>query len=87
MTLNCGYGRGASVRDVLATVERIARLSLDTKVGARRPGDAIQLIADNQKILETFDWSPRYDDLETIVRTALAWERSLMEAREAGPRD
>lgn len=80
VTLNCGYGRGASVRDVLATVERIARLPLDAKVGARRPGDAIQLVADNRKIIKTFDWSPRYDDLETIVRTALAWERSLAQA-------
>ncbi len=77
MTLNCGYGHGFSVREVLAAVEREAGLSLDIRSAARRAGDPPVLIADSRAIGAALGWQPQYDDLGVIVRTALAWERKL----------
>jgi len=77
MVLNCGYGRGYSVRDVLAAVEREAGVSLDTRIAARRPGDPPALVADTVAITQRLGWRPQYDDLAVIVRTALDWERGL----------
>ncbi len=77
MTLNCGYGRGFSVREVLAAVEREAGLSLEIRSAARRAGDPPELIADGGAIGAALGWQPQYDDLGVIVRTALAWERKL----------
>ncbi|HVV66110.1 MAG TPA: UDP-glucose 4-epimerase GalE [Rhizomicrobium sp.] len=74
---NCGYGRGASVREVISAVERIAGRSLPAKEGPRRPGDPPMLIADPSKIKSALNWAPRHDDLEEIVRSALEWERRL----------
>jgi UDP-glucose 4-epimerase len=76
-TLNCGYGRGYSVREVLDTVERIAGVSLNKEQSARRAGDPPTLVAEASRIRELFSWQPRYDDLDTIVSTALQWERKL----------
>jgi len=76
-TLNCGYGRGFSVREVLAMVERVSGQRLAIQAAPRRPGDPPSLIAQAERIRRTLGWQPRYDDLETIVRTALAWERKL----------
>jgi UDP-glucose 4-epimerase len=78
---NCGYGRGASVRDVIAAVERAAGLKLPVKEGPRRPGDPAALVAGTEKISRELNWKPRHDDLDTIVAQALAWERKI--AREA----
>lgn len=75
--LNCGYGKGRSVRDVLNVVEKVSGTTINVSVADRRSGDVGQLVAENQKILSTLDWKPENDDLETIVRTALEWERSL----------
>ena len=79
---NCGYGRGFSVREVLETVRAVAGVSLDVREGPRRAGDPPALVADTPRIREALQWSPRYDDLDFIVRTALSWERKL--ARERG---
>ncbi|MDP6805179.1 MAG: UDP-glucose 4-epimerase GalE [Rhodospirillales bacterium] len=83
LTLNCGYGQGASVRDVLAAVERASGRKLDVRIGPRRPGDAPTLVADARRIREAFAWRPRYDELDAIVGSALAWERRLLEAAES----
>lgn len=81
LTLNCGYGRGFSVMEVLDAVDRVTNMKLDRQVGPRRAGDSAELIADNSAILATLDWAPRYADLDGIVRDALAWERALQERR------
>jgi UDP-glucose 4-epimerase len=76
-TLNCGYGRGFSVMEVLDAVDRVTNLKLERRIEPRRAGDPDALIADNRRILETLPWRPRLDDLDVIVAHALAWERSL----------
>ena len=80
LVLNCGYGHGFSVREVLAAVEREAGVTLDIRSAARRAGDPPALVADASAIRERFGWRPQYDDLATIVRTALEWERKLLES-------
>lgn len=75
LTVNCGYGHGFSVLEVLDTVARVAGKALDIRAGPRRRGDVPALVADNRAILEVLKWRPRYDDLEFMVRTALDWER------------
>ena len=80
--LNCGYGRGFSVREVLATVRAVAGVSFAVREGPRRAGDPPALVADASRIREALRWSPRHDDLDFIVRTAL-W-REEERARERG---
>ena len=77
--MNCGYGRGFSVLEVLDAVDRVTNLKLDRRLEPRRAGDPDALIADNSRILATLPWRPRRDDLDTIVADALAWERTLAE--------
>jgi UDP-glucose 4-epimerase len=77
VTLNCGYGHGYSVREVLEAVERAHGAPLTIREEARRPGDPPELVAVAARIRETLGWVPRYDDLDTIVRTSLAWERRI----------
>ncbi len=79
LTLNCGYGHGYSVLEVLDTVDRVTNRSIERRLVGRRPGDPDALVADNQAILKTLAWKPRYDDLGRIVGDALAWERTLTE--------
>jgi UDP-glucose 4-epimerase len=78
LTLNCGYGRGYSVRQVLDAVERQAQCKLDVRNAPRRAGDVLRLVADASNIVNTLGWKPRYDALGVIVGTALAWERTLL---------
>ena len=77
-TFNCGYGHGASVFEVLASVKRVSGTDFQVAVTGRRPGDPAALVADAGRIRQTLDWQPQYDDLDTIVGHALAWERRLM---------
>lgn len=77
ITLNCGYGHGYSVREVLDAVQRAHGQPLVIKEQTRRPGDPPTLVADATKIREVLNWQPRYDDLDAIVRTSLAWEKKL----------
>ena len=79
--MNCGYGRGFSVLEVLDAVDRVTNMKIERKIEARRPGDPDALVADNSKILATLPWRPQRDDLDTIVADALAWERRLAERR------
>jgi UDP-glucose 4-epimerase len=75
LTLNCGYGHGYSVREVLDTVERIAGRPLELVEEPRRAGDPPMLIARSERLQALLGWKPRHDDLDFIVRTALSWER------------
>ncbi|MDH3752068.1 MAG: UDP-glucose 4-epimerase GalE [Gammaproteobacteria bacterium] len=76
-TLNCGYGHGYSVREVLAAVEKVNGEPLNITEEPRRPGDPPELIAVAKKIKKVLGWTPEFDDLETIVRTSLEWERKI----------
>lgn len=76
LTLNCGYGHGYSVLDVLKMVEQVSGAPLEVTYADRRPGDPVQLIANATQIRERLGWKPRHNDLETIVRTAIDWERN-----------
>ncbi|CAA9518558.1 MAG: UDP-glucose 4-epimerase [uncultured Sphingomonadaceae bacterium] len=77
--MNCGYSRGFSVLEVLNSVDRVTNMTIERRIEARRAGDPDALVADNGKILATLPWRPERDDLDVIVRDALAWERKLAE--------
>ena len=76
-TLNCGYGHGYSVREVIAAVERAHGAPLKVLEQPRRDGDPPMLVADAAQIGRVLGWRPRCDDLDLIARTALAWEHKL----------
>jgi UDP-glucose 4-epimerase len=78
LVLNCGYGRGLSVFEVLDAVDRISGTPLVRVVEGPRAGDPPMLVAANARLFETLAWRPAYDDIDTIVRDALAWERKLL---------
>ncbi|WP_240782060.1 UDP-glucose 4-epimerase GalE [Qipengyuania sediminis] len=77
LVMNCGYGRGYSVREVLDAADRVAGTAIARQEQPRRAGDPPALVADNSLIRATLPWTPRYEDLDTIVAHALAWERKL----------
>jgi UDP-glucose 4-epimerase len=77
VTLNVGYGHGYSVREVLAMVEAVAAKKLAIREEPRRAGDPAYLVARAERIRAELAWEPRYDDLEAIVSSSLAWERKL----------
>ena len=79
LTMNCGYGRGYSVLEVLDAVDRVTNMAIERRLEGRRAGDPDALVADNGRILATLPWRPKRDDLDLIVRDALAWERKLAE--------
>ncbi len=76
-TFNCGYGHGFSVLEVIRAVEAVTGKPLPVKMAPRRPGDISSSVADNRKIKDQLAWRPKFDNLETIVRHAMAWEKSL----------
>jgi UDP-glucose 4-epimerase len=78
-TLNCGYGRGFSVTEVLDAVDRVTNRSIERRIEPRRAGDPPSLIADNSAILAALPWRPVRDSLDQIIADALAWERKLKE--------
>jgi UDP-glucose 4-epimerase len=75
--LNCGYGHGFSVREVIDMVSKVAGHKIPTRESPRRLGDPPALVADSSALKAQFGWQPKYDDLERIVSTAYAWERRL----------
>jgi UDP-glucose 4-epimerase len=81
MTLNCGYGRGYSVLETIEAVRKVSGRNFAVQTGPRRPGDIMTMIADTGLIRSTLDWTPQYDNLETIARHALAWEEKLFRER------
>ena len=82
-TMNCGYGHGYSVREVLAAVEKANGKPLTIVEEPRRAGDPPELVAVADKIRQVLGWEPKFDDLDVIVRTSLAWERKI-KARDPG---
>jgi UDP-glucose 4-epimerase len=76
-TLNCGYGRGFSVLEVIETVKRVAGVDFKVAPTGRRPGDPAQIVADAGRARSLLNWRPEFDDLETIVRHGLAWEQKV----------
>ncbi len=81
-TLNCGYGRGFSVLEVIDTVKRVSGVDFRIDTAARRPGDPARIVAKSDRIRALLGWQPQFDDLSTIARHAIAWERHLAERRE-----
>lgn len=77
VTLNCGYGHGYSVREVLAAVEKANGAPLNISEQPRRAGDPPELIAVAERVREVLGWVPEFDDLDAIVQTSLAWERKI----------
>jgi UDP-glucose 4-epimerase len=75
--LNCGYGRGHSVREVIDAVRQVTGMDFPVEEGPRRPGDPAILVASNRRIQAVLGWQPRYEDLEVIVDTAWQWEQWL----------
>ncbi|MBN8964089.1 MAG: UDP-glucose 4-epimerase, partial [Rhizobiales bacterium] len=84
VTLNCGYGRGYSVREVLDSVTRAVGHKFPVNFTARRDGDIVVSVAAAARIRELLRWTPELDDLDAIVGHALAWERRLMESSGNG---
>ena len=81
LTMNCGYGRGFSVLEVLDAVDRVTNMQIERRIEGRRAGDPASLVSDNRRIRATLPWEPKFADLDTIVGHALAWERRLSELR------
>jgi len=81
--LNCGYGRGFTVREVIDTVKRESGADFPVELVGRRAGDPVALMADNQRIRQVLGWAPDHDDLAVIVRSALNWEKILQQRQGA----
>jgi UDP-glucose 4-epimerase len=82
-TFNCGYGRGASVFEVLDSVKRMSRRDFPVEIVGRRAGDPVALVADVTRIRATLDWRPQFQDLDTIVSHAFAWEQLAAKRKTA----
>lgn len=83
LVVNCGYGRGYSVKEVVAAVRRVSGVDFPVRVAARRPGDPAALVACADRARAVLGWQPALDDLDTIVAHALAWEAQLKSAGRA----
>lgn len=81
VTLNCGYGHGYSVLETIEAVKRVSMRNFAVQYAPRRPGDIMTMVADTSRIRSVLDWTPQYDDLETIATHALAWEEKLFRER------
>ena len=79
LVVNCGYGKGLSVLQVLDAVDRLTNEPVKRVVEGRRGGDPPELVADNKRLLETLGWRPSHAEIDRIVGDALAWERRLLE--------
>ena len=79
LVMNCGYGKGLSVLEVLDAVDRASGTPVQRVMEGRRAGDPPELVAGNARLLETLDWRPAYADIDRIVGDALAWERTLLD--------
>lgn len=80
-TLNCGYGRGYSVLETIEAVKRVSGRSFAVQYAPRRPGDIMAMVADTSRMRGLLDWTPQFDDLDTIAAHALAWEEKLVRER------
>lgn len=84
LTMNCGYGRGFSVAEVLDAVDRVTNRQLDRRIEGRRAGDPDSLISNPARLRQTLGWQPAHAELDTIIAHALTWERKLADLRAAG---
>ncbi|MEM6908559.1 MAG: UDP-glucose 4-epimerase GalE [Pseudomonadota bacterium] len=84
LTMNCGYGRGFSVLEVLDAVDRVTNMQIDRRIEGRRAGDPDSLVADPARIRSELPWEPQHANLDTIIAHALAWERRLTDLRAQG---
>jgi UDP-glucose 4-epimerase len=75
--MNCGYGSGYSVKEVVETAKRVTGIDFPVEETGRRAGDPPALVADSSRLMEATGWKPRYNDLEYIIRTAWEWEKKL----------
>jgi len=82
--LNCGYGRGFSVREVATAVERVSGRTLPIEMADRRPGDLPSVVADTSRLTHILGWAPKHADLDIIVDTALAWENNIKKSGKTG---
>ena len=82
LTMNVGYGRGFSVLEVLDAVDRVTNQPIERRQMPRRAGDVASLVSDPSRVRATLPWTPKYDDLETIISHALNWERKLTTLKE-----
>ena len=74
---NCGYGYGYSVKEVINTMKKISKIDFKVDIVPRRTGDPSALISNNSKIKTKMNWTPKYDNLELICKTALEWEKRI----------
>ena len=81
ITVNCGYGRGFSVLEVIETVKQVSGIDFKVEIAGRRPGDPAQIVAAGDRARAMLHWKPELDNLPTIVSHALAWERKLQASR------
>ena len=81
VTLNCGYGRGYSVLEVIDAVKRASGRNFPVRHADRRPGDPAAIVAAAERIRMVLGWTPEWNNLDTIVAHALAWERKLVDER------
>ena len=81
LTMNCGYGRGFSVLEVLDAVDRVTNVTIERRMEPRRAGDPGELVSDPSRIRATLPWKPQYADLDQIITHAVQWERKLAEIR------
>jgi UDP-glucose 4-epimerase len=79
LVMNCGYGKGLSVLEVLDALDRLIDQPVRRELSPRRAGDPPMLVASNRKLVETLGWQPRHADIETIITHALNWERILLQ--------
>ena len=75
--LNCGYGKGYSVKEVLDTLNRVCNNKIYIKYGNRRSGDATSLVSNTNQLMKTILWKPKYNNLETILKTSIKWENKI----------
>ena len=79
LVMNCGYGHGYTVSEVIETVRQVSGKPVEAKIGPRRAGDPVTIVADSTRIRSRLGWEPRLDDLATIVEHSLRWETMLRE--------
>jgi len=81
--INCGYGKGYSVKDVLAKVDEVNQKAITTEIGSRRVGDSAMLVSDTSKLNSLFNWKPKHNNLSFIIKTAIDWEKKLLNSSRA----
>ncbi|HEY7006017.1 MAG TPA: NAD-dependent epimerase/dehydratase family protein, partial [Sphingomicrobium sp.] len=79
LVMNCGYGKGLSVLEVLDAIDRHTNQPVKRVMEGRRAGDPPELVAGNDRLLQTLEWRPRHAGIDRIVGDALSWERKLLE--------